>query len=45
MNLFVFFDDTGRRMYWRGPEETTEQAISALEGVAGIKVTFMERLK
>ena len=44
MNLFKFIDDEGAVLYWRGPEETIEQASSAIQA-DGFFVVFIERLK
>ena len=44
MNLFLYALSDGSRAYWRGPEETIEQALAAIQA-AGVFPIFVERLK
>ena len=44
MNLFVFVEKDETRQYWRGPEESADQAKAAIIA-AGFTPIFVERLK
>lgn len=44
MNLFVFVEKDETRKYWRGSEESADQAKAAIIA-AGFSPIFVERLK